>query len=728
MTLRTRLLLLVAAAALPVIAFACFVVATLWQEQRAAYAQAELGTVRALAIAVDSEVEGYVRALQGLAGDLETVEPGERFVAAARRELATQPSWTSIAVADLSGKPPRGIGRNVFEASGGFIDETLYTTVVATGRPASSGFRKLPGTATTIVQVGIPVLRGNAVTHVLAANVEAAYWARFLSGYPVPTAATVTLLDRNGTIIARTLNNERWSGKLASKGYLDAVARSPEEGTFPNVGLDGVPFQSAHRRTRAGWSLGIGIPLSEIESALLPPTLVMAGIGIAALALALLSALFLARRISRPVAALADAAQALARGEPAAALPRARGIAEVEEASRAYSEAARLLHERQDALNESLAREREARTQAEGANQAKDEFLAMLGHELRNPLHAITAAMAVIERVEPGSEHATRSREIVVRQARHLTHLVDDLLDVARVTSGKIVLDRALIDLGVVVQRSVAILQEAGRLKGHPVTLEIAPAWIPGDETRIEQIAVNLIENAGKYTPAGKAIRVRVAEEGSEAVFEVSDEGEGIAPDLLPRIFDLFIQGERTLDRAQGGLGLGLTLVRNLVELHGGRVSAHSEGVGRGARFVVRIPKAAAPQPAAATPKEFVREERALRVLVVEDNADSAETLRTLLALRGHDVQVAHDGPAAVERALSSRPDIALVDIGLPIFDGFEVARRLRAAPGGDAIRLVALTGYGQPEDRRAAGASGFDSFLVKPVEMAALLSVLALQ
>ena len=262
MTLRTRLLLLVAAAALPVIAFAAFVVATLWQEQRAAYAQSELGTVRALAIAIDSEVEGYIRALQGLAGDLETGEPGERFVAAARRELATQPSWTSIALADLSGKPARGIGRNVFEASGGFMDEALYSAVVSTGRPASSGLRKLPGTETPIVQIAIPVLHGNAVTHVLAANVEAAYWARFLSGYPVPAAATVTLLDRYGIIIARTLNNERWTGQRASKGFLETLALSPEEGTFRNVGLDGVPFQSAHRRTRSGWSLGIGMPLS----------------------------------------------------------------------------------------------------------------------------------------------------------------------------------------------------------------------------------------------------------------------------------------------------------------------------------------------------------------------------------------------------------------------------------------------------------------------------------
>jgi signal transduction histidine kinase len=460
--------------------------------------------------------------------------------------------------------------------------------------------------------------------------------------------------------------------------------------------------------------------MEYIDAALHGPTYAMLGIGLFALLLALGVATFLGRRIAQPVAALAQSAQALARGE-APAPARARWIDEVEGANRAFTEAAKLLRERQDALNEALAREREMRTHAEGASRAKDEFLAMLGHELRNPLNAITAAMAVIDRVAPDSEHALRSREIVARQSRHLTHLVDDLLDVARVTSGKIVLDRRLVDLGRIVRRSVAILHEAGRFSLHPVTHGIHEAWVSGDETRIEQIAVNLLENAVKYTPPGKPIHVRVAGEGGEAVFEVSDEGEGIAADLLPRVFELFIQGERTLDRAQGGLGLGLTLVKNLVELHDGRVSAHSEGIGRGARFVVRLPRAKPPEHVAQVKAPVAEEEKGRRVLLVEDNADSAETLRTLLSLRGHDVHVANDGPSGVALARTSRPEVALIDIGLPGYDGFEVARRLRASPGGDAIRLVALTGYGQPEDRRAASAAGFDAFLVKPVDFDAL-------
>jgi signal transduction histidine kinase/CheY-like chemotaxis protein len=721
MTLRTHLLLLVAAAVLPVLIFAGIVVATLWQQQRAAYAETYLGNVRALGIAVDAELDGYTRALQALVTDTDLSEPPEaRLVARARRTLATQPSWTSIAIADLSGKPALGIGRTVFEPTGGFVDPGLYKKVLASGRPAISGVLRAPGTGALTTQVGVPVMKGNAVTHVIVANVEAASWLPFFSGYPVPEKSTITLVDADGIIIARTLNNERWGGKPASAGFLAALAQQGGEGAFRNVGLDGVSFQSAHRRTKAGWTVASGVPMAHIDAALHGPTYAMVGIGLFAVLLALAAATYLGRRIAQPVGALAQSAQSLARGE-APAPPRARWIHEVEGANRAFTEAARLLRERQDALNEALAREREMRGVAEGASRAKDEFLAMLGHELRNPLNAITAAMAVIDRVAPDSDHAKRSREIVARQSRHLTHLVDDLLDVARVTSGKIVLDRHLVDLGRIVERSVAILKEAGRFGLHPVTTAIGEAWVSGDETRIEQIAVNLLENAVKYTPPGKAIRVRVAGEGSESVFEVSDEGEGIAPDLLPRIFQLFIQGERTLDRAQGGLGLGLTLVKNLVELHDGRVSAHSEGIGRGARFVVRLPRAAAPEHVAEVTPVANDDEKGRRVLLVEDNADSAETLRTLLALRGHDVHVAHDGPAGVALAHKSRPEVALIDIGLPGFDGFEVARRLRASPGGDAIRLVALTGYGQPEDQRAASAAGFDAFLVKPVDFDAL-------
>ncbi|QJR11332.1 Sensor histidine kinase RcsC [Usitatibacter rugosus] len=725
MTLRSHLLILVAVAVFPVLAFAGYVVVTLWQEQRAAYAESYLGNTRALAIAVDSETEGYSRALQGLVAESDPDnENSPRFVAAARRELATQPTWSSIAIADAGGKHAVGVGRNVYEPTAGFIDPSVLKAVVISGRPAVSGLVQSAAGATPVIQVVIPVVRGNAVTHVVAANVDATYWVRFLSGFTVPEAATVTLIDREGVIIARTLNNERWMGKRASNTFLGEIAKAPLEGKYRSTSLEGVPFQTAHRRARSGWIIGIGIPMSEIEAALHRPTIVMSGIALAALLLAVLAALYVGRRIALPVASLADSAQALARGAAPATL-RSHGITEVEGANRAFAEASQLLNERQDALNESLARERQARTGAEGANRAKDEFLAMLGHELRNPLHAITAAMAVIDRVPPASPHAVRSREIVVRQAHHLTDLVDDLLDVARVTSGKIVLDRKLIELGRIVRRSVAVLQEAGRVGDHPVDLEIGEAWISGDETRIEQIAVNLVENAVKYTPPGRRIRVRVTTEGNEAVFEVSDEGEGIAPELLPRIFELFIQGERTLDRAQGGLGLGLTLVKNLVELHTGRVTAQSEGIGKGARFVVRLPRANAPEREVSDALAVDRDSRALRVLVVEDNADSAETLRTLLTLRGHEVDVAHDGPHAVERALATHPDVALVDIGLPIFDGFEVARQLRAAPGGDAIRLVALTGYGQPEDRKAASASGFDSFLVKPVDLNALSELL---
>ncbi len=727
MKIRSHLVLLVCAAMLPVLVFAGIVVATLWEQQRTAAAQSYLGHVRALALALDTEIEASTRRLQGLATDSDfDLSPESRFVGRARRVLATQPSWSAIVVVDPEKKVTVAIRPTVFDPTGAFVDEALLRTALETARPAVSGYVRLPGSGEGATQIAFPHLQGNAVTRVVIATIDAARWVQLIGAVAIPPRATVTLIDTKGTIIARTLDHERWSGNSASAGFLKAVADSPEDSTFRNTGLDGVQFQSAHKRARtAGWTIGMGVPASAVESALMGPTLGMVAVGLLATLLAIAAAFFLGRRIALPVAQLAESAKALARGE----VPQVddkRHIREVEGANRAFAEAATLLRERQDTASEALARERQARSQAEGASRAKDEFLAMLGHELRNPLHAITAAMSVLERVDSHSEHALRSRGIVTRQTRHLTDLVDDLLDVARVTSGKIVLDRRVVDLGTIVRRSMAILEEAGRFAKHPVAVEVGEAWISGDETRIEQIAVNLLENAVKYTPAGRAVRVRVAAEGGEAVFEVTDEGEGIAPDLLPRIFELFIQGERTLDRAQGGLGLGLTLVRNLVELHDGRVSVQSEGVGRGARFVVRLPRVKPPERLEAVKPPSPPGAKAHRVLVVEDNADAAETLRTLLSLSGHDVHVASDGPTGVALAHSLRPEVALIDIGLPGFDGFEVARRLRAAPGGDAIHLVALTGYGQPEDRRAASAAGFDAFLVKPVDLGALTGIFA--
>jgi signal transduction histidine kinase/ActR/RegA family two-component response regulator len=365
---------------------------------------------------------------------------------------------------------------------------------------------------------------------------------------------------------------------------------------------------------------------------------------------------------------------------------------------------------------EILARERLARSEAEAASRAKDEFLAMLGHELRNPLGAIASAVSVLNLAGRDARTA-QPREIIVRQVGHLVRLVDDLLDVARLTSGRVGLQRRLVDLGGLVEESVTTLRAAGH--GHQVSVATVPAVVNGDPVRLGQIVTNLLDNAVKYTPPDGRIWVTVTSEDYRAVLRVRDTGMGIGPELLPRVFDLFVQADRSLDRAKGGLGLGLTLVRRLVHLHGGQVSAHSGGPGCGSEFVVALPlcQAAADPERLEAPARLDRR----RVLIIEDHQDARESLRLLLAEEGHDVEVARDGPEGLDMLRRWRPEIALVDIGLPGLDGYRLAAAARSDPGTRGIFLVAVTGYGQPEDRRQAADAGFDEHIVKPVTPEAL-------
>ena len=355
------------------------------------------------------------------------------------------------------------------------------------------------------------------------------------------------------------------------------------------------------------------------------------------------------------------------------------------------------------------------RAEAETANRLKDEFLAMLGHELRNPLGAISNAVHILDRVEdPRDQSATHARDVITRQVQHLGGLIDDLLDVGRVMTGKIRLDRGALDLFQAVGRALNTLSAAGKTRDHAIRVKGESVWIHGDVTRIEQIVLNLVENALRYTPAGGSILVDTHREGNKAVLRVEDTGVGIDPDLLPRVFDLFVQGNPGPDRAHGGLGIGLTLVKRLAELHDGTAEAISAGPGTGSVFIMSFPALSFPAlPYASGPAAPVP---ARRIVIVEDNADSRETLRVLFQIYGHEVHEAADGPAGVDLVLRLRPDAAFVDVGLPGFDGYELARRIRATPEGDGLCLIAVTGYGLPADQRLAREAGFNFHLVKPV------------
>ncbi|HEX4959871.1 MAG TPA: ATP-binding protein [Thermoanaerobaculia bacterium] len=365
------------------------------------------------------------------------------------------------------------------------------------------------------------------------------------------------------------------------------------------------------------------------------------------------------------------------------------------------------------------------------ADRRKDEFLAMLGHELRNPMAAIRNALWVLDQVGSKEERAVRQRETIQRQTRHLVRMVDDLLDVSRVTLGKIILKRHAVDLREVAERCLADLgmRALAEGKGITLTVEARSVAVLGDPVRLEQVLCNLLQNAIKYTPHGGALSLSVAAEGNEAVVRVKDTGIGLSPEMLQTIFEPFAQVESSRQRSEGGLGLGLPLVRSLVSLHGGEVEAQSDGPGQGSEFIARFPLLRTGEKPLATfrkPATLPQEPAScLHVLVVEDNFDGRESLRDLLEIWGHEVTLAADGIEGVDKALSVFPDVALVDIGLPGLDGNEVARRIRSALGGGEISLIAMTGYGQPEDRRRALQAGFDRYLVKPVDPGALAQLL---
>jgi PAS domain S-box-containing protein len=384
-------------------------------------------------------------------------------------------------------------------------------------------------------------------------------------------------------------------------------------------------------------------------------------------------------------------------------------------------------------FSEVITRRKQAEDALKEADRRKDEFLALLAHELRNPLAPIRTALHLLAVPGVDAPVAARARDVMERQVHHLIRLVDDLLDVSRIMRGKIELRREPVDLADVIARATEAAQPVLDARGQELTVSLPPQplRLEADPVRLAQVVGNLLNNSAKFTAGAGRITLTAAREGEEVVLRVRDTGIGIPADMLAQIFEPFVQGDRSLDRARGGLGIGLTLVRRLVDLHGGRVEAHSAGPGQGSEFVVRLP---ALQPAARADGAGAEGGQAgpgprapsRRVLVVDDNVDAAESLALALRLAGHDVRVAHDGPSALDAARAARPDVVLLDLGMPVMDGYEVARRLRREPGLDGVRLVALTGWGQEEDRRRTREAGFDGHLVKPVEVDIIQAVLA--
>jgi PAS domain S-box-containing protein len=362
------------------------------------------------------------------------------------------------------------------------------------------------------------------------------------------------------------------------------------------------------------------------------------------------------------------------------------------------------------------------------SNRRKDEFLAMLAHELRNPLAAINNAVQLAV-MDAARTQIDWCMDVIHRQVRHLSRLIDDLLEVSRITQGKIQLRKERLDVSAIIERAVESARPLIEDRGHTLEVEVPSEslWLQADPLRLEQIVGNLLTNAAKYTDIGGRVWLRAAQEDNSIVIRVRDTGIGIKPEQLSRIFELFAQGDHSLARSEGGLGIGLTLVRSLTEMHGGSVTAASDGPGKGSEFVVRLAAALAPAGNLPATRASLKPPLAgrARILVVDDNVDVARGLSTVLKLQNHEVWTAHDGPSGIEAARGHHPDVVLLDIGLPGMDGYQVAELLRREDFGKRITIIAVTGYGQEEDRQRARSAGFDQFVTKPVDYSALLALL---
>jgi signal transduction histidine kinase/ActR/RegA family two-component response regulator len=533
--------------------------------------------------------------------------------------------------------------------------------------------------------------------------------------------------DANGSIISRRPDPERWFGTKVSSTMREAMRGAGRRDAVLIRDDDGV--ERLHAFARVGmpalsdYTVTIGIPVDTVTAGARRAQ-AMSLIGLAATTMLALLAAWLAGDvlIVQRVRKLKDTARRIAAGE----LDARSGIEYEREEIGQLAEA---LDEMAAALQKKEAARGLAERELRAADQRKDEFLAMLAHELRNPLAPISTGAHLLKLLHSDNAQITQTCAIIARQVEHMTGLVDDLLDVSRVTRGLVSLSTQVLDLRRVIDDAAEQIRPLISTRRHSVVLDLLPdaAPVKGDHKRLVQVVANLLNNATKYTPEGGRIELRLTQDGAHYVLAVKDDGIGMEPQLVARVFDLFTQAERTPDRSQGGLGLGLALAKSLVELHGGSVQAESGGLGKGSTFTVRLPRHTQELPLAVAQTSYQSPEtRPLKVLLVDDNLDAAHTLQLFLRAAGHTVELAYCGADAVDLARVFVPDVCLLDIGLPDFDGNELARRLRRLPQATGAVLVATTGYGRQQDRDAALAAGFDHYIVKPVNTVELSDLLA--
>jgi len=694
MKLRPQLMLLMLGAIVPVALFAVFVAVMLVERDRETFLRGAQERALALMTAVDAELRGQVTTLEAVAV-MPALASGalRRFRASARDILKTQPDYLNITLARPDGQQVVNLrvpeGRplpNIRKLDRSF-ERALESRKAVVGDLVVA-----PVGGDWNFSVRVPVLFEGQVRYVLSAAIRSETIDRIIAAQKLGPEWGAAVVDGNLRFISRSFRpgTPMEPGASASDSLREALARAPY-GWFRGRSVEGIEVYSPYSRSAwSGWTVAMGVPAAAVDAAAARAAWVLLAGVFGSILFAIVGAHLISRRIADPIVSLAAAADAMARGAPVD-VPGSTHITE--------------LRSLQAALNTAI----HAQQGLHKADRAKDKFLAMLSHELRNPLAALGAAAHVLKVADPASDAAMRARGVVERQTRHMSRLIGDLLDISRVIHGKLALERRRIDLADVVARLVTVWRSSGRFERHRVILEAKPAWVDADRARLEQVAANLLDNALKFSGAGKPVHVSVAPEDGSAVLRIVDEGAGFAAETAQKMFELFAQAG-----GGGGLGIGLALVKRIAEMHGGSVSAESKGPGRGATFTVRLPAAAPAVDAAADRSSMPGGGRS--ILLVEDNDDARQMMQAALTLDGHAVRSARDGTSGLALAAEAAPDVALIDVGLPDMDGYEVARRLRAGESGRRMGLIALTGYGQPEDRRRAFEAGFDAHLTKPV------------
>jgi signal transduction histidine kinase/ActR/RegA family two-component response regulator len=721
MKLSTRLALLAAVALIPMVVFSGIALDKLLDSHREEAVRGMRETARATSLIIDRELKSAQSALRVLATSPYLAEKNwEKFYSQAKVANVPGGAWIVLYQEDgsqvINTRVPFG-GPLTSRPVEGEIAEILQKR-----EPHISNVVWGPRSSLYVIFVDLPIYLPDGRQYVLSQAFNVNHFNIAFADRGIPASWVTGIYDRKGDTIARSQKPAELIGKPAKLDVLEAIYTG-KDAELRHMTRDGIDVYDVFTHSAlSNWAISIGAPVDELNGAIWRAIYIALGGLFAALLLAAGAAAFVGRGLLKSIEAASQSATALWKREEAPAPPRSN-IHEIDQLHDALKEASQVLSNEQHARSlaeaereKLLLREKAARKQAETESRAKDEFLAMLGHELRNPLSAITSAISLLEMDNIDPAIVERAKSVMRRQTDHLSSIIDDLLDLSRVLSGKIRLNTHALDLSETVKNCVETLRTSGKINRQTLSVHTEPAFILGDSTRIEQIVTNLVDNAIKYTPEDGSITVEARASADEAMLMVKDNGIGIPADLLPLIFDVFVQGENTLERAKGGMGIGLSLVKRLVELHGGSIGAESEGKGKGSTFTVRFPLLGSGKPVPSD-NAFRPDDRNYSILLVEDQEDGRELMGMLLQSHGHHVLQAANGFQALQLAAEYQPDYAILDIGLPGMDGYELAGRLRSDVRTSAIKLIALTGYGLQEDRYRALNAGFDLHLAKPLK-----------